>query len=171
MGRCSKSALNGCVPQKQKVTSDVGTSDVGTSDVGVKTQKDLLRDLRALPAEQFESLSAEELFEGYIYGGDLEGEITTTSDVGVQTTMQGVHKQQAAFDASHEMILQHFMQEHLDVASQIHTQGELLISIAQSAVAENDTSLVNAKNGTMDRVRHLLRCPDPIVSHCLSRPL
>jgi len=77
MGRCSKSALNGCVPQKQKVTSDVGTSDVGTSDVGVKTQKDLLRDLRALPAEQFESLSAEELCEGYIYGGDLEGEITT----------------------------------------------------------------------------------------------
>ena len=138
---------------------------------GVKTQKDLLRDLRALPAEQFESLSAEELCEGYIYGGDLEGEITTTSDVGVQTTMQGVHKQQAAFDASHEMILQHFMQEHLDVASQIHTQGELLISIAQSAVAENDTSLVNAKNGTMDRVRHLLRCPDPIVSHCPSRPL
>ena len=72
MGRCSKSALNGCVQQKQKVTSDVGTSDVG-----VKTQKDLLRDLRALPAEQFESLSAEELCEGYIYGGDLEGEITT----------------------------------------------------------------------------------------------
>jgi len=34
-------------------------------------------DLRALPAEQFESLSAEELCEGYIYGGDLEGEITT----------------------------------------------------------------------------------------------
>ena len=73
--QAARKSRGGPAPTKRLATAAACKSAPASG--GVKTQKDLLRDLRALPAETFESLSTKELCEGYIYGGDMEGEITT----------------------------------------------------------------------------------------------
>ena len=50
------------------------------------------------------------------------------------------------------------MREQSQVLAKMHVQSDLLNKLAESTLLETDASLINARNCTMDRVRHFHCC-------------